>query len=157
MEHSVNQAQLEHRSLNEMEKIQFNYSMKNIPLPSKHTYRLSMIDKAESLIVRMRWKVFRFVNELNDSMNNQNNYGFKSSKSPPPHKALAAFEDDLFEMIRTIKFRDYINPFQKKMSNDIKQIMSSEVVYVPADRTTNMYKLSRESYDKLLHDNITAD
>ena len=99
MEHSINQAQLEHRSLNEMEKIQFNYSMKNIPLPSKHTYRLSMIDKAESLIVRMKWKVFRFVNELDDSMNNQNNYGFKSSKSPPSHKALAAFEDDLFEMI----------------------------------------------------------
>ena len=97
------------------------------------------------------------MNEFDVSVNNQNNNGFKSSKSPPPHKALAAFEDDLFEMIRTIKFRDYINPFQKKMSNDIKQIMSSEAVYVPADKTTNMYKLSRESYDKLLHDNITAD
>ena len=139
-----------------MEKIQFNYSMKNIPLPSKHTYRLSMIDKAESLVGRMRWKVYHYLNEM-DGCVNRNNYGFKSSKSPPSHKALEAFEDDLFEMIRTIEFRDYINPFQKQMSSDIKQIMSSEAVFVPADKTTNMYKLSRESYDKLLHDNITAE
>ena len=90
-------------------------------------------------------------------MNNGINYGFKSTKSPPSHKALEAFEDDLFEMIRAIEFRDYINPFQRQMSNDIKQIMSSEAVFVPADKTTNMYKLSRESYDKLLHDNITAE
>ena len=116
-----------------------------------------MIDKAESLVGRMRWKLYHYLNERDGCVNNGINYGFKSTKSPPSHKALEAFEDDLFEMIRTIEFRDYINPFQKQMSSDIKQIMSSEAVFVPADKTTNMYKLSRESYDKLLHDNITAE
>ena len=81
--------------MDEMEKVQFNYSTRNIPLPSKHNYLLSMIDKAESLIVRMRWKVKCFENEMDESVKNFNSYGFKSSKSPSPHKALAAFEGDL--------------------------------------------------------------
>ena len=39
-----------------MEKINFNYSLKNIPIPSKSSYQLELIDKIESLIIRMRWK-----------------------------------------------------------------------------------------------------
>ena len=31
-----------------MEKINFNYSLKNIPTPSKSSYQLKLIDKIES-------------------------------------------------------------------------------------------------------------
>ena len=37
-----------------MEKINFNYSLKNIPLPSKSSYQLKRIDKVEGLIKRSK-------------------------------------------------------------------------------------------------------
>ena len=39
-----------------MEKINFNYSLKNIPIPSKSSFQLKLIDKIESVIIRMPWK-----------------------------------------------------------------------------------------------------
>ena len=43
-----------------MEKINFNYSLKNIPTPSRSSYQLKLIDKIESAFKRMRWKAFFF-------------------------------------------------------------------------------------------------
>ena len=34
----------------------FDFSVKNIPIPSKYAYKKRLIQKAESLIRRMRWK-----------------------------------------------------------------------------------------------------
>ena len=45
-----------------MEKINFNYSLKNIPVPSKSSYKLKLIDKIENVIKRMRWKAQFFIN-----------------------------------------------------------------------------------------------
>ena len=74
-----------------MEPIRFNYSMKNIPIPSKNAYLKRLIEKVENVIKRMRWKAFFFErnededqDELNDDQNSQNHkYGFKSRKCPP--------------------------------------------------------------------------
>ena len=45
-----------------MENIYFNYSLKNIPVPSRIYYKLQLIDKIESVIKRMRWKAHFFLN-----------------------------------------------------------------------------------------------
>ena len=45
-----------------MEKIYFNYSLKNIPVPSRTSYKLQLIDKIESVIKRMPWKAHFFLN-----------------------------------------------------------------------------------------------
>ena len=45
-----------------MEKINFNYSLKNIPVPSKSSYKLKLIDKIENVIECMRWKAHFFLN-----------------------------------------------------------------------------------------------
>ena len=74
-----------------MEPIRFNYSMKNIPIPSKNAYLKRLIEKVENVIKRMRWKAFFFErnededqDELNDEQNNQDHkYEFKSRKCPP--------------------------------------------------------------------------
>ena len=42
----------------DMEKINFEYSLKNIPTPSKKNYTKLMIDKTEHFLKRMRWKAF---------------------------------------------------------------------------------------------------
>ena len=45
-----------------MEKIYFNYSLKNIPVPSRTSYKLQLSAKIESVIKRMRWKAHFFKN-----------------------------------------------------------------------------------------------
>ena len=57
-------------------------------------------------------------------------------------------------MIRSIEFRHTRNAYQKQLSKDIKQMKESNSVYVSADKTTNMYMLSVDSYNKILTENI---
>ena len=46
-----------------MEKSEIKYSLKNIPIPSKESYQLNLIDKIESLVKRMRWRAFYYLNQ----------------------------------------------------------------------------------------------
>ncbi|CAB4041579.1 Hypothetical predicted protein, partial [Paramuricea clavata] len=45
--------------------------------------------------------------------------------------------------------------FQKKISSDVKNIRKNESLFVPADKTTNFYKMDPPSYNQLLQRNIT--
>ena len=38
----------------------------------------------------------------------------------------------------------------------MREVRASPSIYVPADKTTNLYKLPPDSYKKLLKDNVTA-
>ena len=69
----------------------FEYSMKNIPLPSKNAFLQTQIAKTESLIQRMRWKAFFFLNKNTDDTT-------KSKRSPPHVKELNEFEDWMLNM-----------------------------------------------------------
>ena len=42
------------------------------------------------------------------------------------------------------------------MTNDVTKINKSPNLFVPADKTNNLYELSMESYKKLLKENVTA-
>ena len=69
-----------------MEKIYFNYSLKNIPVPSRTSYKLQLIDKIEILIKRMRWKAHFFLNKfrkLNDSFQEKMKSDISEIKSSP--------------------------------------------------------------------------
>ena len=72
-----------------MERINLNYSLKNIPVPTKSSYQLKLIDKNESVIKRMRWKTLFFLRDNSDTNNNNNisenekeTFGFKSKQQP---------------------------------------------------------------------------
>ena len=142
-----------------MEKINFNYSLKNIPIASRSTYMKAMIDKCESLIYRMRWKAYFFEKKKKpeDEEVHINNYNFKSENTPPRSTLLDNFEESIFDLVSRIKFNKKPNKFQNELSEDVKKIKSSTKVYVPADKTTNLYKLEKEHYTKLLQENITKD
>ena len=82
----------------------FEYSTKNIPLASKNAYLQVLIAKTESLIQRMRWKAFFFLNKnCNDT--SKESYGFKSKRSPPHVAELNEFEGCMLEMIQRVEFR----------------------------------------------------
>ena len=116
---------------------------------------MCLIDKLEKFVRRLRWKIFHYENP--NSSTHKETYGFKSTNSPPTNRLLLPFENDLYHMIQNIKFSDprHVPAFQKQLSKDAKNIKNSTDLYVPADKTTNLYKVSKENYQKLLHDNIT--
>ena len=47
------------------------------------------------------------------------------------------------------------NKFQQVINRDIKAINASNQLLVPADKTTNLYKVEKEDYERLLRNNIT--
>ena len=141
-------------SLVVMERFNLRYSMKNIPVPSRHEYKKMLVAKTESLIKRMRWKVMAFDGKLQPS--GKNTFGFRSPLYPEPSPDLATFEKDLMSMIRNIEFRPVHNEFQTKLRNDISAIKASGKVVVAADKSSNLYKMDKDVYESDLFNSITA-
>ena len=141
-----------------MEKINFGYSLKNIPIPSGKQYLKCFIDKLNSFIRRVRWKVFFYENDDEDpyDVNKSDTFGFASDRFPPQNEALRPFEMDLYELARSITFKPTTNTFQKNLQKDIQSIKLSNKMFVAADKTTNIYEMDVDNYRKLLRDNITS-
>ena len=82
-------------------------------------------------------------------------FGFKTSTATPPNDHLNAFENELYDLIQKVEFTNVLNTFQQKLKNDVHSIKSSNNMLVFADKSSNLYELSRDHYEKLLHDSIT--
>ena len=65
-----------------MENINFNYSLKNIPTPSRLSYQLKLINKIESVIKRVKWKAFFFLRDNKSNKTARETFGFKSKQHP---------------------------------------------------------------------------
>ena len=137
-----------------MERKNLGYSMKNIPIPSKASYMKRMMEQVEKFVRRIRWKALFF--EKPELMGKRKNtYGFKTNLAPPRMEHLEDFETDLYNLVSNVQYSSHRNEFQRKLAQDVKEINSSSNLLVPADKTTNLYSMSREAYQKLLSDNIT--
>ena len=142
-----------------MEKVNFSYSLKNIPTPNKRTYKLQLIEKIELFIKKLRWKAIFFISnskETTDSCASSSVYGLKSNKCPPQLKELIPFEDDLIDLVKNIKFCKVRNDFQKELHEDLKKVRSSKKKLTFADKTSNMYQLDKEEYRHLLQNTVTT-
>ena len=80
---------------------------------------------------------------------------FKSRKCPPPCSDLIPFEKDLSGMVASLKLRHVKDSFQSELSEGIRKIKSSPNVFVFADKTNNIYEMSKDHHKKRLHDNVT--
>ena len=119
-----------------MERFVTDYSVKNIPIPSKHQYKIQLISKTENVIKKTRWKCLEFPGKLNS--NNVESYGFKSVKCPPAIPEMTDFENDLQQMIKNVEFRQLSNSFQEKLKNDIEHIKKSSKIFVFPDKSRNI-------------------
>jgi hypothetical protein len=138
-----------------MEQVNFGYSLKNIPLPNKKEYKLSLISSAEKFIQSIRWRTYFYLNP-DKAGNRKETFGFKSSASPPNIPELKSLEDGMLNIVKNVQFINTTgNDFQRKLKNDIKMIQSEDKVYVSADKTNNFYKKEPANYIKLLDENIT--
>ena len=80
----------------------------------------------------------------------------KSPYSPRQVKEVIPFENVIVELIRNIKFRKIRNTSQEKLKEDIKLIKKSNKTMTFADKTSNMYRLTKEDYDQLIMNSITS-
>ena len=140
-----------------METKNLGYSTKNIPLSNKDVYKKELIGKTEHFLRRLRWKVYFFLKNNNDDADDAENFGFRSPKTPPKNQILYNFENDMYDMIKQIEFEPVRTQFQRKLSTDLRSIKQSNKVFVPADKTRNMYGIEPKEYDKLLSDNVTKN
>ena len=114
-----------------MEKVNFKYSIKNIPILSERAYLLQLMEKIEMFITRMRWKAIYFNNKTNG--NSSERYGLKTLKCQKQVKELVPFENDLTDMLKVIKFRKVKNQFITKLKNDINTVKQSK-------KNTNIFR-----------------
>ena len=153
-----------------MEKIYFGYSLKNSPIPNTTEYKKILVLQTEKFLKRLRWRVFFALQmqqengfssssseKSEDLCNNKETYGYKSENVAPPIEELRAFEKAVLELISKVQFSDYCSEFQNSMKSDLEKMKNMETVIVASDKTKNFYKMSKESYDKLLLENITNE
>ena len=50
-----------------------------------------------------------------------------------------------------------MNEFQRKLKTDSEMMRKSDKVFIPADKTTNFYKVDKEKHDDLLKKHVTKD
>ena len=71
-------------------------------------------------------------------------------QSPKKVKELSAFEKELIAVVKDIKFRNARSDFQTTLQEDIRLIHNSKKTMTFADKTSNMYRLTKEEHNKLL-------
>ena len=91
----------------------------------------------------MRWKTIQFsYNKNNDSKTEW--YRLKLLSSLRPVNELTLFENELISLVKNIKFRKVRNYFR----DQLRRMKASNKTMTFADKTTNIYRLTRGEYEK---------
>ena len=136
-----------------MEQVNFDYSLKNIAIPTQKEYLIELISSVNIFIANIKWRCFHFLNPVNNKQ--KETFGFKTTNPPPSIAELKEFENELHDLVKNVKFKRYKpNQLQNKMNKDIIKIKNDENVYVKADKTSNFYRMAPENYTELLENNL---
>ena len=141
-----------------MERVNFSYWLKNIPIPS-NAYFKNMIFKLESFIEWIRWKVFFYEESQIASQTIADNFGFKSVRTPPKNGYLNLFKINLYEMVRNFKFERVVQNSkvicQKALNASMKTryylfLLIRRTTYVSFLRTivTNYWQTTSQNHTK---------
>ena len=71
----------------------------------------------------MRWK--EIFEDKKKEKNNEQSYGLRSFKITTSVKELAAFESELIELVKNIKFQNVKKQLQNQLKEDIKKSIRS--------------------------------
>ena len=124
---------------------------------------LKLYEMTNSFINRLRWKAFFFnkdkeTNACTEYEDFDREFDqFPSRRYGPWCDELSAFEYDLFDLVKNIKFKRSVLGFQKTLKDDVKKIKDSPNVIVFSDKTSNLYEVKPAAYKKLLVENITKE
>ena len=115
-----------------------------------------LINSIEKFTKNLRWRTHFYLKPPTTTMN-INTYGFRSLNAPKPLLELKPFEDELICLAKDVQYDDYLNPLQIQMQDIKANINSEPKVIIPADKTTNFYKMEPDEYTKLLDKNIQKE
>ena len=135
-----------------MEQVNFDYSMKNIGLPSQKEFLKQLIHSVEIFVRNLRWRSFFFLNPSEKP--EKETYGFRSIRAAPGVRELEKLEDSLYDLVKNVKFRKYSNSLQRDLKQDKVKIANEPKLIIPADKTSNFYKLEKKDYETLLSKDI---
>ena len=122
------------QKMEDIKKVEFNYSLKDIPLANQKEYLTKLYDATSKFVNRLRWKLFFYNNEDISPRESKEEDVFKSNRSAPACDDLKAFENDLFDIIKNIKFSTYKSNFQKKLKQDLNKLLIKNKVILFADK-----------------------
>ena len=135
-----------------MDQVNYNCSIKDIPLPSKKEYRIQLIHSTKKFFDTLCWRVWHYKNPNNNERTET--YGFPSTRKVPRDEDLKTLESELYDLVENIEYRDAKNDFQKELGAKIDGIKSETKVIIPADKTSNFYKLEKENFLDLVERNV---
>ena len=141
-----------------VDRLQFDHSLKNIPLHSNKAVLTSTLEEAELLIKRMRWRAFWYDRRDEETESNPSeHYGFSTFNTPPAHLLLKNFEEDLFKLVKGMTFKKVKNEFLSSLGKFRNDVKKCDDIIVKVDKTRNIYTLKKQDYNQLLNNNITMD
>ena len=143
-------------SVMNMEQVKFNYSLKDIPIPSQQEYLMELISSVGIFISNLRWRCYHFLNPSNHD--SKETFGFKTNNVAPTVDELKEFEHGIYDLVKSVKFQQHTNSnLQNTMKKSMREMKNSTEMYVSADKTANFYKVKPEKYQELLTKSINKD
>ena len=139
-----------------MDRINFGYSMKNIPIAKEKEIQLELIHRSEIFIRRARWRTYHYLNP-NVSSQDKETFNFNTTKAAPIMPELKELEDRMYDLIKNIEFRNTNNNLQRELKRDLNRVKTENKVVVSADKTSNHYSMEASKYNDLLDKSITKD
>ena len=148
-----------------------DYSMKDIPIPSRKEYKCKLIAQGGKFINNLSWRIWHHLKkheiEVNDGSQCSENesflingrketYGFKTGNAGPMIPEIQDFEKKFWNLIKNIKFFDQPNPHQTKLRNDLNRLKELNKVIVFADKSNNKYCVSVSDYNHEIRNMITS-
>ena len=96
-------------------RLNFNYSMKNIAIPTKNEYLMQLIYSVEKFVRNLRWRAFFYLHPEKRGREKET-FGFNSIRALEESiPELKLFEQRLIALVRDVQFRKFTNEFQEKI------------------------------------------
>ena len=140
-----------------MDQVRFNFSLKNIPIPCQKDYLLELISSVGTFVSNLRYRSWHFLNP-SENRNQKETFGFKTTEPAPSIAELKEFEDDLYELVKNVKFRPIKQTtLQSTLKQNMVEMSQNNDIYVAADKTENYYRISKSDHDRLVSKNVRKD
>ena len=110
----------------------FDYSTKNIPIPTRKEYLIQLLYSVEKFIRNLKWRAHFFLSPSKSQ--SKDRYGFRSIKAAPVVKDLDHLVKRLYFLVLNIEFRNYDNTFLNRLRSDLNEVNDLQELIVSADK-----------------------
>jgi hypothetical protein len=126
-------------------KVNFNFSLKNIPIPTKQEFLSELISSVGVFVANLKWRSFHFLNPSNRTK--KETFGFKTTEPAPSVAELKDFENDMYDLVKNVKFKHTITgTLQNTLKRNIWDMSEENRLYVAADKTSHFYKITKKKH-----------